>query len=138
MVGYPAYDIVFYDGACGMCHRLVKFTLARDRAGVFQFAPLRSETFLARLAESERVGLPDSVVVKTADGRVLVRSAATRHILGRLGWFWRVVGAVMGVVPRMLGDWCYDRVAAVRHRLFRKPENACPLVPADLRERFLP
>lgn len=117
---------------------MVKFTLPRDRAGVFRFAPLQSEVFQKSVSASERKGLPDSVVVRVGDGRVLVRSAATRHILGRLGWFWRMVAALMGVVPRAVGDWFYDRVARVRHRLFKRPEGACPLVPPGLRERFLP
>ncbi|HZH02738.1 MAG TPA: DCC1-like thiol-disulfide oxidoreductase family protein [Myxococcaceae bacterium] len=33
-------DILFYDGGCGLCHRAVRFVLARDPAGRFRFAPL--------------------------------------------------------------------------------------------------
>jgi predicted DCC family thiol-disulfide oxidoreductase YuxK len=115
----------------------VKFILPRDRAGVFRFAPLDSEAFRASVPEGKRAGLPDSVVVKTADGRLLVRAAATRHILGRLGPFWRVAGTVMGVVPRGVGDWAYDRVAKARHRLFRRPQGVCPVVKEEWRGRFL-
>src|SRR5947207_1623893 len=84
-----AYDIVFYDGGCGLCHRLVKFILPRDRVGRFRFAALDSDVFRASVPEGQRAGLPDSVVVKTGDGRVLVRSEATGYILRRLGGFWR-------------------------------------------------
>ncbi len=133
----PEHDIVFYDGVCGMCHWLVKFTLPRDRAGVFRFAQLQGDVFLASLTASERAGLPDSVVVKTRDGKVLVRAAAARYILGRLGWFWRMLGAVMGIVPRAVGDWVYDWIARVRHRVFKKPTEACPLVPVEYRGRLL-
>jgi predicted DCC family thiol-disulfide oxidoreductase YuxK len=130
-------DIVFYDGACGLCHWLVKFILPRDQVGVFRFAPLDSDVFRASVPEPERARLPDSVVVKTSDGRVLVRAAGTQYILGRLGSFWRVVGLAMGVVPRGVADWVYDRVARVRHRLFKRPEGVCPIVPEEWRGRFL-
>jgi predicted DCC family thiol-disulfide oxidoreductase YuxK len=133
----PGYDIVFYDGACGLCHRLVKFILPRDRRGVFRFAALESETFRTRVPEPARIGLPDSVVVLTDDGRVLVRSAATRRILSRLAWWWRVAGAVLGVLPRGFADWGYDVIARSRHRLFKRPSEACPVVPPELRARFL-
>ena len=133
----PGHDIVFYDGACGLCHRLVKFILPRDRLAVFRFAALDSEVFRSRVSETARAGLPDSVVVLTEDGRVLVRSAATRRILSRLSWWWRAVGAGLGVLPRGLADWGYDLVARWRHRLFKRPEEACPIVPLELRSRFL-
>ncbi|RYE91302.1 MAG: DUF393 domain-containing protein, partial [Oxalobacteraceae bacterium] len=38
------HDIVFYDGACGLCHSLVRFVLARDPVGRHHFAPLQGRT----------------------------------------------------------------------------------------------
>jgi predicted DCC family thiol-disulfide oxidoreductase YuxK len=130
-------DIVFYDGACGLCHRLVRFVLNRDDGAAFRFAPLDSDAFRARVSKARQAGLPDSVVVLTADGRILARTAAMRRILSRLAWTWRAAGVVLGVVPRGVADWGYDVVARARHRLFKRPEGVCPVVPADLRGRFL-
>ena len=36
----PGGVIVFFDGSCGLCHGLVRFLLARDRARWFRFAAL--------------------------------------------------------------------------------------------------
>jgi predicted DCC family thiol-disulfide oxidoreductase YuxK len=129
-------DLVFYDGACGLCHSTVLFLLKRDADGSrFRFSPLQGETFAARIS---RVDLPDSVIVLTAEGEVLIRSAGVVHLLRRLGGGWALVGVLLRLIPRLLRDWGYDRVAAMRRFLFRKPEGACPLVPARLRPRFLP
>ncbi|MEM9883040.1 MAG: DUF393 domain-containing protein [Planctomycetota bacterium] len=130
--------LVFYDGGCGLCHGFVKFLLRRDRGGTrFRFAPLGGKTLEERLDEAERQRLPDSVVVADAD-RWLTKSDAVLHLGRRLGGVWLGLAVVGGWVPRGLRDWAYDRVAAVRHRLFQKPDAACPVVPSEWRGRFLP
>ena len=132
-------DIIYYDGYCGLCHRWVKFVMPRDKDGSkFAFAALQGETFAARVDEARRGELPDSIVVHRPDGELLTKSTAVLHILRRLGGVWKVLAAVGAVAPRGLRDWAYDRVAAVRHRLFAKPNEACPLMPPELRGRFLP
>lgn len=132
-----AVEIAFYDGDCGFCHRSVQFIVRRDRDGVFRFAPIGGETFRARLTESQRATLPDSMIVLTREGELLVRSAAALHIFRRLGGLWSVLAALGSVVPRFIADRVYDGVAAVRRKLLPSPTGACPLVPAPLRERFL-
>ena len=130
---------IFYDGDCGVCHWSVAFVARHDRTGrAFRFAPLGGETFEAELAAPEREGLPDSIVVRTAGGAVLVRSRGLLHILKRLGRFWRAVGAVLWLVPRPLRDLGYDGFAAIRHRLVRRPDGSCPLMPPELGRRFDP
>jgi predicted DCC family thiol-disulfide oxidoreductase YuxK len=137
--GAPAAEYLFYDGHCGLCHRAVKFVLKHDRGGqAFRFAPLQGTTFLARVVEERRGGLPDSVVVLTRDGELLVRSAAFLHIFRRLGGGWGVLAAGLSVVPRGLRDCVYDFVARIRYRVFGKRDDLCPIVPAELRARFDP
>jgi predicted DCC family thiol-disulfide oxidoreductase YuxK len=135
----PASELIFYDGGCGLCHRFVRFVLGRaGSAGAFRFAPLQGETYLSTISGPIRAGLPDTIVLRTADGRILVRSAAVLHVLSRLGGFWRLVGRLARLVPRGLSDACYDAVAAVRHRLFARPAESCPVVPEHLRGLFDP
>ncbi len=122
-----------------MCHRAVKFVLKHDRSGgAFRFAPLQGETFAARVAVERRAGLPDSVVVQTRDGALLVRSVAFLHIWRRLGGGWAALASVLGVIPRGLRDFVYDFVARVRYRVFGRQDDVCPIVPAELRARFDP
>ena len=130
---------VFYDGTCGLCHRFVRLLLAEDLTGrAIRFAPLDSESARNTFDERERANLPDSVVVRTADGATLVRSRGTLHILARLGGLWRLIGACLRLVPRPLLDLAYDLVARLRYRLFARAQTACPIVPRHLAERFDP
>lgn len=132
-------EVVFYDGHCGLCHWAVRFILAEDRTGeAFRFASLESDTFRAALSGTERASLPDSLVVQTDDGTILTRSGAVLHILRRLGGMWGICGIVLRLIPRILRDGLYDGIARIRHRLFQAPTTSCPIIPADLRVRFLP
>jgi len=98
-------------------------------------SPLSSDN-PALVSEDRRAGLPDSVVVLTSDGRLLVRSAAAIHVLRRLGGLWSWAAAAAAVVPRGLRDWLYNRIAAVRFRLFGRKHDACPVLSPELRRRF--
>lgn len=132
-------DLVFYDGTCGLCHGWVRFLLRRDRDGRrFRYAPLQGETWVARVPAERQRELPDSVVVHTAGGDLLVESRGVLHLLRRLGGGWKVVAGLLWVVPPPLRDLGYRAIAAVRYRLFRRPQELCPIVPAELRGRFLP
>ncbi len=132
-----SYETIFYDGYCGLCHRFVRFVLAKDTGKLFRFAPLDSETFRKAVPESKRLGLPDSVVLLSAKGQLLTRSQAILRVLRRLGGVWRVIGIVAGIVPSVILDLIYDGIAGIRFRLFKRPEDSCPVVPPYLRDRFL-
>ena len=133
-VGEP--ERIFYDGTCGLCHGFVRFVLSEDTAPAFRFATLQGEAFEKAVSKEERAEIPDSVVVQTRDGRLLLRSSAVVHVLGRLGGAWRILGALLALVPRPLRDLGYDGVATVRHRIFARPKDACPMMPRELVDRF--
>jgi predicted DCC family thiol-disulfide oxidoreductase YuxK len=131
--------MLFYDGHCALCHRSVKFVLKHDRSGkLFRFAPLQGPTFEARVPAEQRASLPDSVMVLTSDGAVLVRSNAFLHVLRRLGGGWRIMATALSAVPLALRDAAYDFIARVRYRIFGKREDSCPVISPDLRARFDP
>jgi predicted DCC family thiol-disulfide oxidoreductase YuxK len=127
---------LFYDGACGLCHWLVRFTASRDKEARFRFAPLGGKTFAQCLLPAQAARLPDSLVVQTAGGDFYVRSDAVVYVLSRLGGFWAFAGALLRRVPRRWRDWAYDCIARLRGRLFRRPADLCPRLPPDLRDRF--
>jgi predicted DCC family thiol-disulfide oxidoreductase YuxK len=131
-------ETVFYDGACGLCHRSVRFVLLRDRRAQFVFAPIGGETFRAAFRDEEAASLPSSLVIRTRDGRTLSRSDATIHLLRAVGGGWGLVGALLRAVPRPLRDLGYRAVARARRRLFAAPASGCPAVPPELRVRLRP
>ncbi len=134
--------LVFYDGTCGLCHRTIRFLLAEDAAGLrFRYATLDSDAFRSALREPEsgfRPGdaLPDSVVVHRPGTAMLTRASGALEIGHQLGGLWRLLAIVAGWIPISVLNHGYDFIARVRHRLFRRPDESCPLVPAELRDRF--
>jgi predicted DCC family thiol-disulfide oxidoreductase YuxK len=131
----PDSEYIFYDGHCGLCHRAVKFVLKHDPAGnTFRFAPLQGQTFQLRVPAQRRLGLPDSFVVLTRGGDLLMRSDASVYVMRRLGGGWNI----LEVIPRGLRDAAYDFVARIRYRVFGRQDDLCPIVPPNLRTRFDP
>jgi predicted DCC family thiol-disulfide oxidoreductase YuxK len=130
---------LFYDGHCSLCHWAVEFVVRRDRGQPpVRFAPLAGETFRRLVPPERRHSLPDSVVLLTPGGELLLRSEATRYLMRRAGPFWRLLAALSGVLPRRLRDTLYDFVARRRQRWFGRTEELCPVLPAGLAERFDP
>ena len=87
---------------------------------------------------SARSQLPDSIVVRTADGRTLTRWPAVLHIGQKAGGLSARLADAGWLLPNWLGDLAYDAVAKIRKRLFAAPTDACPVAPVELRKRFDP
>ena len=119
-------DTVIYDGGCGLCHYFVRFLVAEDWSGsAFRFAA-RASAAAQPPAEGavDREKLGDYVAVRTADGRLLVRSTAVLHVLHRLGGMWAVVADIAALVPRVFRDVAYGVVAGAGRRTCRVPTPA--------------
>jgi predicted DCC family thiol-disulfide oxidoreductase YuxK len=130
---------LFYDGHCALCHGAVRFAVRHDRGRpAVHFSPLGGESFERMLAAHGRPVLPDSLVVETAAGELLVRSDAALYLLRRAGGLWRLPAFLAGLVPRAARDALYDAIARRRRRWFGRVEEVCPALPPRLRQRFDP
>jgi predicted DCC family thiol-disulfide oxidoreductase YuxK len=129
--------MIFYDGHCALCHGTIVFVLRQDRPGeLFRFAPLQGSKFAEEVSPERRAGLPNSIVVQTNDGALLVRSDAILHILRRLGGGWEFWAGIMAIFPRGLRDAVYNFIARIRYRVFGTREDLCPVIPPEWRGRF--
>ena len=66
---------------------------------------------------------------------LFVRSDAVLRIVAQLPGAWRLM-AWPRILPRALRDWCYDRIALNRYRLFGRYDS-CLLPDPDHQSRFL-
>lgn len=130
-------EVIFYDGHCGLCHRVIRFVLAEDLHQHFRFAPLDSAYFREQVPVEIRQALPDTFVVYTADRKVLMRSDAAIHLLKALGGLWLPAGLLLQLIPKPLRDAGYRLIGTHRQRFFARPENTCPLMPAGMKTRFI-
>jgi predicted DCC family thiol-disulfide oxidoreductase YuxK len=130
-------EVLYYDGTCAMCHGFVRFLLAEEHSGTLRYAPLQGATFAASVPDDVRASLPDSLVLRTADGRLYLRSDAVVQVMASMGGLWTALATLLRLVPRPLRDLVYDAVGAMRYRLFGRTSEACPLMPPHLRARMV-
>ena len=130
---------LFYDGHCALCHRAVRFVVRHDRGlPPVRLSPIGGETFARMVAAGDRPEVPDSLLVLTPSGQLLVRSEAARYLARRAGGVWRLMAVLAGLLPRAARDLLYDGVARRRQRWFGRTEEVCPVLPPRLRGRFDP
>ena len=112
----------------------MRFIAANDPAGRFAFLPLDSPRARALLgARAGDAREPDTVVL-LAYGRRFELSDAALHIALGLRAPWPLAFAAI-LIPRAARDAAYRWIARNRYRWFGR-NDACPLPPPGLRERF--
>ena len=133
--------IVFYDGVCGLCNRLVQFLLERDTHDRLRFASLQSD-FASKVLIRHGIDPKDLDTVHVVenyelpDERVFNRSDAILRACRALGGVWAIAGRLGSVVPRPLRNLFYRFVATNRYRVFGKYET-CMLPEPQHRAKFL-
>ncbi|HEY0946498.1 MAG TPA: DCC1-like thiol-disulfide oxidoreductase family protein [Opitutaceae bacterium] len=133
--------VLFFDGECGLCNRLVRLLLRLDRAARLRYAPLQGPVAQAYLRAH---GLP----TEDFDSLVFVPSWAGREepayqlrtdgVFGALrvcGGAARALTWLQGL-PRPWRDAGYRLVGHWRYRLFG-PWRPRPLARAEWAARFL-
>jgi len=134
------HPIIFYDGVCGLCNRLVQFVLKHDKQDYFRFAALQSNLASTTLRRYNRDPHDLDTVYLVVDyaqpgERLLARSDAILFLFKRLGGIWRLA-ALGQILPRTIRDGLYGLVARNRYRVFGKYE-ACMLPEPKHRKKFL-
>lgn len=126
--------ILFIDGQCTICHGLVKFIVKRDTRQLFFFAPLSGKTAVAHLPST--LARQNKTVVLLYAETFLTKSDAIVQVLYQLGGMWRSLGRLISLFKKSIRDTGYDLVAALRYGIFRR-SLVCPIIPAEVRDRFL-
>jgi predicted DCC family thiol-disulfide oxidoreductase YuxK len=135
------HPILLYDGVCGLCNRLVQFTLRHDSNGIFRFASLQSPLAARTLARhSANASDLDTVYVvlnhELPDESLLSRSDAILFALSQLEGPWRPAASLVQLLPKFLRNAAYNSIARHRYRLFGRSET-CILPPDEDQNRFL-
>lgn len=136
-----ANPILLYDGVCGLCNRLVQFSLKRDTRARLRFASLQSEFAVGILQRYNRDPHDlDTVYLVENCGlsgeRLLARSDAVMAVLREIGGPWSFLAALLRIIPARLRDWGYNSIARNRYRVFGRSET-CQMPAAEYRDRFL-
>lgn len=135
--------VLFFDGECGLCQRLVRLLLRLDRQGRLHFAPLQGPVAQGYLRAH---GLPTEdfdTLILVPDWRRRDRpehQVRTTGVIGALrsvgGKRARALAAGLAVFPAAVRDAGYKQVARWRYRVFG-PWTTRPLERAEWAARFL-
>ena len=127
--------LIVFDGVCVLCSSFARFVVRRDASFAIRLATAQSELgqALYRHYGLDPTDFESNLVL--ADGRAYAKLDTVAVVGQRLGGPWHTL-ALLRLLPRVLGDWVYDRVAGNRYALFGCTEH-CMLPPSEWRDRFI-
>ena len=124
-----------FDAVCKLCNRWSRFIIRFDKLHRFKLCSVQSEQGQAIL---QWLGYPldyFETMLLVQGNHSLDKSSAFLEITRQLPFPWPLL-MVTKILPLAVRDWCYDRIALNRYKLFGKYDS-CVLVTADHENRFL-
>ena len=135
--------VLFFDGECGLCHRLVRFLLRLDRVGRLRFAPLQGPTAQGYLRAHGLPTVDFDTLVYVPDWSQrdapahLFRTAGVIAALRAIGGGTaRTLATVIAIFPAVVRDAGYRVIGHWRYRIFG-PWRPRPLARPEWAARFL-
>lgn len=126
--------MIYFDGICNLCNGAVDWVLKKDKSQSFLFCSLQSASAKVHLPE-ERIRALDTVVVKTFEGKIFLKSEAALFVLAVVfekPWIYKFGS----LIPRFLRDGIYQIIARFRYQIFGQRET-CRIPTPQERARFL-
>ncbi len=111
--------IIVYDGVCKLCNGWSQFVVKRDKYHRFKLASVQSEVGQSILQHFAMPIDTFDTMLYIEKGIAYQQSDAFLNIITDFPrpWCWL---AVLRFIPKTIRDWCYDRIALNRYRLFGK------------------
>ena len=123
-----ADKILFFDGICVMCNRLIRFVLKHDKNGKVKFTTLQGETAQRYLpphlsTDLKSVVYIDELGIHTESDAIIMLFIAMGGFLGS--------ARCLRIFPKTLRDIVYRWIARNRYRLFGTTNNCQLLSPQE-------
>ena len=130
--------IIFYDGYCILCSRLLDFVIKHDKKENLLFASLQSKYALKILSEMgykhQEISKLDNVIYLT-NGTIKIKSDAIISILSDIDGIYKLA-KILYIVPKFIRNYIYDQIALRRYKWFGKRET-CRLPTNEEKLRIL-
>lgn len=115
----PLKAVLFFDGDCPLCNRVLTFILSNEIRADLVFSPLNASSS-ERWREAHPNMLMEEDSVYYFDGLNLYKkSTAVLQLLPKLRWYTGFL-RLGWLLPLKLRDRCYDFVALRRKRIFKE------------------
>jgi len=123
--------IVFFDGDCGLCSRVVRFIYHNEKSTNIFFSPLQSQYALERLNEKNIT--PDlNTFYFYYNNKIYDRSSAALKIIPFLKWYFYFL-CVFWIIPKFIRDHFYDIISKNRLKFYK---DVCEFLP-ELNKRII-
>ena len=112
----------------------MQYIIKHDTKKQFRFASLQSEIGRRLIIENQLVTQEISTVVYINKSIVYTKSTAVILVFAQLRTLHKFAILFL-IVPKFIRDFCYNLVAANRHKLFK--DGTCLIPSKELNERIL-
>lgn len=130
----PGEQVVLFDGVCRLCSFWARFLTRYDKSFLFKLAPVQSPEGQQIL---QHLGMPTEdyqTMVLVTDNQTYTHSTAFLKVIQQLSPPWSLL--VIGyLVPRVIRDWLYVKIANNRYRLFGRYQ-ACMVPDENMSKRL--
>jgi len=125
--------IIFFDGDCALCNRIVQFILNHEKNQQLYFSPLNSE-FALKFFEENLAGDINPNTFYFYNGSILLnRSIAAIALIPYLKWYIQPF-RIFRIIPICLRDRIYNWIAKRRRKW---AISTCVFPEAENNKRFL-
>jgi predicted DCC family thiol-disulfide oxidoreductase YuxK len=130
--------ILFYDGTCGFCHRVVILAnkwLKKDSEVYFATLQGQKAEELKQKFSTFPTSVDSIVFYDDKKQKIYLASKAFFILCKHFRWPWKFFAAFY-IVPNFISDFFYYLIAKKRYKLFGR-KDACEIPDKKFRERFI-
>ena len=132
------HPAIVYDGVCVLCSRSMRIIARGDHAGRYRYISAQSALGQALFRQYGLDPAEFETVLLIEDGRAYGKFDMIARVAANLGGVYRLLSALrlMQVLPGRVQDWCYDRIAKNRYRVFGR-SDVCIMPDMSWRDRVI-
>lgn len=132
---FEKHPIIFFDGVCNLCNRVVRFVIRHDVRGIFRFGLLQSEKAQELLKPFGFFAFHLTTIVLLDNNLIYTESDAILKIAKRLHGNVQLLYYFI-LVPKFIRDAFYRLISRHRFKIFGKRKNCIIPAPESI-NRFI-
>ena len=109
--------IVFFDGECGLCSRVVRFINRYEKKEVIIFSPLQSD-FAIKVLANKNIKPDLNTFYFYSNDKITDRSSGVLKIIPFLKWYFSFL-LIFWIVPKFIRDFFYNIIAKNRLKIYK-------------------
>ena len=123
--------IVFFDGECGLCSRIVRFINRHEKKDEISFSPLQSD-FAIKVLAKKNIKPDLNTFYFYSNDTITDRSSGVLKIIPFLKWYFSFL-LIFWIFPKFIRDFFYNLIAKNRLKIYK---DVCSYSP-ELNKRII-